>query len=154
MFLLTLLLLGAFSPAAEAQADEPFTIITNWIAEPNCTPQSAEPVSLKKLLAKPEQYQDKCITTSGYVRAPALFSSRKDARSLLIGDGDTFESRAIGFYAGRVSEYALQRAEGRKATLTGVVGRCSEIRSSATMTSGYCHYTDGAVISLTSLSRQ
>lgn len=154
MFLPTLMLLGAFPPAAKGQDNETFNVITNWIAGSDCTPQSAEPVRLKKLLAKPDQYQGRCICTSGYVRTPALFSSRKDARRLVIGQSETFESRAIGFYNGTLTHDALRSAEGRKATLTGVVGRCSEIRGSATMTTGYCHYTDGAVISLTSLSRQ
>ncbi|MFN7163862.1 MAG: hypothetical protein ACK4P2_03500 [Hyphomonas sp.] len=159
---LTLLATAAvtFCGAANGQSrDEPTedqnraNVLFNWYPQEGvCTAGNAESIKLRTLLTDTAAYAGACIKTSGYVSGSALFYRRTDALRENSSSNMKSEKRRLGIYANDEVSTRVYELEDRKVTVVGLIGNCSELYSGGyLMVSGYCHYSTGPIIGISSI---
>ena len=143
---------------APALAAEDGGIVTNvWASAEECPPETAKKIDFAKLAGEPSKYAGRCVRVEG----------------LWLG-GRAFYSDSQGFYAAgpkladlpkpkrvhRIGLYAepevLKTSAGfsaAKVTVTGIAGTCRGLHGKDTiMVFGYCHYTGGGILKVSSLT--
>lgn len=114
-----------------------------------CNASIAENVSLDELLRTPDTFQGKCVRTEGFYLARALFSRERDLQRKYPSQNDASAKRRLGVYFGPDQLDKLERAEGKRINLVGLISHCDSLWGENTiMVMGYCHHTGGPIIGL------
>lgn len=89
------------------------------------------------------------MRTEGLYLARALFTRERDLRRKYPAQNEASADRRLGIYFGQNQLDKLERAEGKKVELVGLVSHCESLWSENTiMVMGYCHYTGGPILGL------
>lgn len=148
------LLIADGAPAQEAQAGGPddFQIILSLApSEGSCPDEETETIALNDLLKDTESRLGKCVATEGYAKARALFLNRRDMHMRRPSSNAASARRRIGFYGSERMMEAVARHDGKRIRVTGLLFDCADIGGPGDLVLGYCHYTGGPVIALTSV---
>lgn len=159
MLVLAWLMLAAVSSPALAQADKSeardgqMVIITELGSAPTCDAQSAQNTDLATLAHSGTALLEKCVSVAGVLNPGGwmIFANRHDARAYARPDGMEHAQQRLGVYATKELAKTFP-VDMSRVVLVGNMGDCDELshRPGVIMVSGYCHYSNGAYIAVSS----
>ncbi len=139
---------------ADTQADAatPYVLFGRWPAVADCNPAIAASVDLADLLRDPAQWHDKCVAVKGYFYQRALFIDPDDTTLPHAAMNRASASARAGIYArDDVMDALYYRDQPAYVEVIGKAWDCRDLQGpDVVMVMGYCHYTGGPILSLTS----
>lgn len=142
---------GAGPEDSQDPVKEHQIILSYAPAAESCLPEAAQFFDLSELLADIDDHYGKCVSTEGYVKARALFFRKSDLRRKYPSSNRASAGRRIGLYGGEDLMRATSQLEARRVHVTGIVYSCADLGEPGDLVLGYCHYSGGPFIGLTSI---
>jgi hypothetical protein len=134
-----------------APSDEHQIILSYAPAAGSCAPEATPEIDLSDLLSELDDHFGKCVSTEGYVKARALFFRKSDLRRKYSSSNSASARRRIGLYGGEDLLRAASQLEAQRVRVTGFVYSCADLGEPGDLVLGYCHYSGGPFIGLTSI---
>lgn len=158
-FALALAFLAGFSSAAGGQVaennsrDDRMVVVTTLWGDPACDTATARNFRVTALARQGKRLLQKCVAVTGIVKHRMLFDSSDDAQAYSAPDDIDHAGERLGIYMSEELRKTFP-ADMAHVVLTGNVGDCATLRrpENVVMVSGYCHYSSGIYIAVSSFN--
>lgn len=136
-----------------ANQERPVVVYGMWPSVGQCTSENTTSVPFADLLRDREVHHDQCISTEAWISGRALFLDRDDIDRPRSNSSDDASGRRIGIYADEEVWGSIQNAESARVRIVGILWDCKDLQGpNVIMVMGYCHYTGGPIIGVSSVS--